>query len=580
MQVSAELGGGRGDADLGAEAGQHLGHLRGGEQLVGPVRVCLSAGHRDVPGAQFLRQIRQHARLQVAAHEHAGPVAVPDRLVPVLRRERRVEHMDLLLTGLRIGHRPAVLVEQTDPVGDVVTGQHRVLADVIQQLQHAAVRAGRLQIQHTDHRQHRRPVLAQMPGHQRDMVVAVRRPDRVDTAQLLRETARRLDRLTGHLQRRGVFRRGRAQRIEVLQDLPVVDDQRLGDLLLLLLQLLQLYPGTFRQRRDPPAEHLRRVVTGLLLRGVDHRRQDRDALLVPVVTQHRGVAGLALTGEVGDLRSRDPLPPGPRVTEAVDPPQMLDLQAVVRPRRPRRGPLQPVVIAPGPRPAGEEHPVQPGHPRRADTFKNQREDRRVDLLADLRGHVVQRRVRRKLERTLDQLLQRHVNQVGRIVLTPGRLPDRRSGHRPRRRHVRHDFTTPPDQRPMRLRTTVRVVHRGDVLTQPQIPADVDQHRLRNILQAREIPHPVETLQLHHERQQMAIRTGLTTRPRDLLRLRRVEHVQLPGRQEPLEPRIRGPLDRRHANRPRPTKINLSGSKNVPAPSTPTTTSLRNSNKRP
>lgn len=41
----------------------------------------------------------------------------------------------------------------------------------------------------------------------------------------------------------------------------------------------------------------------------------------------------------------------------------------------------------------------------------------------------------------------------------------------------------------------------------------------------------------------------------LLRLRRVEHMQIPDRQEPLEPGIRGPLDRRHATTaPRPAAL--------------------------
>jgi hypothetical protein len=54
---------------LGAECGQQLRAPRGADQLVGPVRIHLSAVHSDVPGAQLLGQIRQHTRLQVAAHE-------------------------------------------------------------------------------------------------------------------------------------------------------------------------------------------------------------------------------------------------------------------------------------------------------------------------------------------------------------------------------------------------------------------------------------------------------------------------------------------------------------------------------
>jgi len=38
-------------------------------------------------------------------------------------------------------------------------------------------------------------------------------------------------------------------------------------------------------------------------------------------------------------------------------------------------------------------------------------------------------------------------------------------------NVRHDLATPADQHPMMAPGPVRVVHRGDVLAQPEISAD-------------------------------------------------------------------------------------------------------------
>ncbi|HSP55817.1 MAG TPA: hypothetical protein VLS25_09535 [Dehalococcoidia bacterium] len=38
-------------------------------------------------------------------------------------------------------------------------------------------------------------------------------------------------------------------------------------------------------------------------------------------------------------------------------------------------------------------------------------------------------------------------------------------------NVRHDLATPADQHPMMAPDPVRVVHRGDVLAQPEISAD-------------------------------------------------------------------------------------------------------------
>src|ERR1035441_3205939 len=52
---------------------------------------------------------------------------------------------------------------------------------------------------------------------------------------------------------------------------------------------------------------------------------------------------------------------------------------------------------------------------------------------------------------------------------------------------------------------------------------------------------------------MLVRPRGLTRPDDLIGLRGVEHVQLPHGHEPLEARIRRPLDRRHhPPRPAPT----------------------------
>jgi hypothetical protein len=69
----------------------------------------------------------------------------------------------------------------------------------------------------------------------------------LDDVHGLGEAAGGFDGLAGHLQRggRGVW-------VQLLQDLPVVADQRLGDLLLLLLELFQFQPGPFGQGGHPP----------------------------------------------------------------------------------------------------------------------------------------------------------------------------------------------------------------------------------------------------------------------------------------------------------------------------------------
>ncbi|HEY4990907.1 MAG TPA: hypothetical protein VII33_02355, partial [Nakamurella sp.] len=101
-----------------------------------------------------------------------------------------------------VEHGVARLVGEHHVVGDVVAGQRGVLADVAQQVQHAAIGAGRLQAQRTDHGQHRRAVVAEMSGDQRDMVVTVVRGDLVDVVVLGDEPTR------GHHRRAGREQRG------------------------------------------------------------------------------------------------------------------------------------------------------------------------------------------------------------------------------------------------------------------------------------------------------------------------------------------------------------------------------------
>jgi len=124
-----------------------------------------------------------------------------------------------------------------------------------------------------------------------------------------------------------------------------------------------------------------------------------------------------------------------------------------------------------------------------------------------------------------------VDRLGGHLARPRRIPDHPE---PLTYHV-----------PMLLGRARRGVHRGGALGQPQITAEVPDHRRLRVSQRREVPQPAETLRQDQQRQQVFIGPGHPPRPRHLAGLRRVEHVQLPRRWQPLEPRIRRPLDRGH-----------------------------------
>jgi hypothetical protein len=113
-----------------------------------------------------------------------------------------------------------------------------------------------------------------------------------------------------------------------------------------------------------------------------------------------------------------------------------------RPGRPLGRLLQPVEHRPAVRARRVQQALRPLPPLRAHPGDDARADRLVDLGTDVRRHLVQRGVRRELQRGLDDALQRHVDQVRRVVPHLRRLADRGRRQRP----------GPPRVAPCRLRT--------------------------------------------------------------------------------------------------------------------------------
>ena len=146
-------------------------------------------------------------------------------------------------------------------------------------------------------------------------------------------------------------------------------------------------------------------------------------------------------------------------------------------------------------------------------------------------------------------VQRDIDQIGGMIAGVGGSPDGLGGHLPRPCRIQDHPEPPANEVPVPLSRAGRRVHGGDLLSQPQIPAHMIDHRSRHRLRRREVPQPAEALQPDHQGQHMLIRPRRTPGPRHLIRLRREEHVQFPRRKQPLEPRIRRPLDRCHLRRP-------------------------------
>ncbi|WP_259401638.1 hypothetical protein [Microbispora sp. H13382] len=144
-------------------------------------------------------------------------------------------------------------------------------------------------------------------------------PDHLVGRRLLIQPLKGRPGLGSHL--RGLRERqlGRAVGVDVLEHDAVVPDQRLGDLPLGEPNLLQLRLGLLDLRGDALAEHRRHVVTDAHPGPVDQARDQREALDGRVVPKRRGVPGIRLPGEVGDLPCGDAVHPHRAITEAVQP---------------------------------------------------------------------------------------------------------------------------------------------------------------------------------------------------------------------------------------------------------------------
>jgi hypothetical protein len=82
--------------------------------------------------------------------------------------------------------------------------------------------------------------------------------------------------------------------------------------------------------------------------------------------------------------------------------------------------------------------------------------------------------------------------------------------------------------------------------QEQLGPDMLDDRLGDRLQLREVAQPTARLQHHRQREQMLRLPGMPLCPLQILRRHGEELREFPFRDQSLEPRIRGPLYRRHA----------------------------------
>ncbi len=209
------------------------------------------------------------------------------------------------------------------------------------------------------------------------------------------------------------------------QDIAEHLQQPLGLGAMLLAQRLQPGPALLVDDRHALAEHLGHLVPSGGAQHVDEAGQQREPLLLADLDEIRDVGDPRLASEVRDLARRNPLQPCAGRPERVQVGKVRQAGLELADRRGPRRVLEPVEPA---APTGRVHHQQLGQPRvlpRSDPPSDCGEHVPVHLSADLGRHSVQRGISGQLPTRFQQLLQRHVDQVGRVVLRGRCRSDRR-----------------------------------------------------------------------------------------------------------------------------------------------------------
>lgn len=317
-----------------------------------------------------------------------------------------------------------------------------------------------------------------------------------------------------------------------------------------LPQRLQVVAALLVDRGHPLAEHRHHVVADPGPDDVDEAGDQRQPLvLIKDLPQVGDVGDPCFPGEVRDLSRRDALQPRLGRPDGVDIGQQFEPLLELAERRRLRHVLQPVKLAaPGHR-VRQQEPGQPGTGGHVDPGGDRLVEGGVHLGADRGGHRVQRRVPGQLAPRPDQLLQRHVDQVRRVVLGLDRLADGLLSDLPHPGRIVGDLHPGPDELPVPLGRPLCCLLQLHVSGQPQGVPHVPDHRRRHVIDLREVAQPLVGLQPYHQRQQALLILGPGPRPLNL-GIRRGERLsQLPPRYHPAKPRIRGPIDRRHTKPP-------------------------------
>ena len=208
--------------------------------------------------------------------------------------------------------------------------------------------------------------------------------------------------------------------------------------------------------------------------------------------------------------------------------------------------LEQVQVRAAPRRVGHEQTVEPLAVPRREARVYPRQEAGVDRTTDVPGEAVQGGERRQLEALLDQLLDRDVHQVGRVVHRDGGL-----GHRLRRHPsgplaVGFHAEVPPDRVAVAL-ARARGRDGRDLGAQAEPGAQVRDHGLRHLLLGpRKIAEPLEAFEHHEEGELLGLpAAGGPPRLVDLRERGRVQAGELAGGGTAREARVRRALDQRH-----------------------------------
>ena len=480
----------------------------------------------------------------MAAREFAGVLLVTDDLLPRLGGE-----------GVQIEcQRPqgAIFAGNREGFGDVFAGAFAAGTNEVHGIHHAGIGAGRFQGQGLQQLEQGRAVSPAERFQQRQIVASVVGRDRFVRGCQPLQAAGGLKRFQEFLPRLGC--------VEPFLGVPFVPGRLMGqgedlseDIEQVLrlgavgeLEFLEPLASLFVDEGHALAEHLDGLVAQADAGLMEEARDQGQPLGLPGPGKFIDIDGAGLPGEMGDPLRRDAAEPGAGLADRVEPAQELDaVLEFPQLHRRARGRLERLELAAPRYRVHQQQSFQPQPVTGSHPLLNPGEQRGVVPGTDPGDHAVESRIPGQLEAGTEQFFQRHVDQVGRVVLGHHRGLQRLGSHLANSFGIVDDAHADAHIIAIAPPCPLCPGRAGKVDRHTQQRSNMAGDGRGNLVGPREIPQPLIALQHRQQHRTTGFVPCLFPGP-VLLVLGRGERLcQLPLRYRSGESRVGGPVHGRH-----------------------------------